>query len=783
LACRVLNLVFYEFGFVSYFVFRISDLMTFMPSRRKTSQVPADAETAKTPFRPLLLAGMTALLVARPLYPSESAAAQGDGLPMVMLWLALAALWLLGGIGRKRTAIRFGPVDAAVLVLVAWQAFAAAYAVRYGSPRPALNMLWEWVGAGTMFFVARQLIREPGEARAVVAVMLSLMAAISVYGMYQSAIEMPARQRDYAANPEGQLRANGLDYPRGSPAREVFERRLANREPTGTFALTNSLAAALAPWLVVGLWLVAAAWPGRWRTAAWLMCLVPIAVCLVLTKSRSGYVAVAVGVVWLAVSRLRIRPRWFVAAVLLVGMAASAVVFSGIAKAPLARAVTSFGFRLQYWQATLRMIADRPLLGCGPGNFQDVYTQYKLPEASEEVTDPHNFMLEVWATAGTPALVALAAGLGLFATRLCRERPPWRSLPPTERPEPRAGAPHSADGTERHGKERHGVRSLQPASPHAWIAIFIGALAGFLISKPLGMISNAPPSTLAIVFGLPVAAICLGALIPWVRHGAFPPAVTGAGLAVLLIDLLTTGGIGIPAVAQSLWLFLVLGLNVLDLSDLARSAAQPRSAPRGVVILLLAICIGLSYACNRTSYTRVLPCQSDWRSAVSESLAGKRQSALDLMQRAVEADPLSADAAGFLSELYLETWLANLDPADYEDFKRYDTLARRLAPEAAPIWRASADRYRRAFEKANVLGQHLQPQAIEKAVEVARQTVKLYPTSAADCAALAMIYKLAGDEVSYRHEAEIALELDRRMPHQDKKLPDEVRRRLEGAER
>ncbi len=26
------------------------------------------------------------------------------------------------------------------------------------------------------------------------------------------------------------------------------------------------------------------------------------------------------------------------------------------------------------------MIADHPWLGCGPGNFQEVYTQYKLPE-------------------------------------------------------------------------------------------------------------------------------------------------------------------------------------------------------------------------------------------------------------------------------------------------------------------------------------------------------------------------------------------------------------------
>ena len=244
---------------------------------------------------------MTALLVARPLFPSESAATQGDGLPVVMLWLALAVIWLVGAIGRRRFALRFGPVDAAVLVLVAWQCIAAVHAVRYGSPRPALNMLWEWVGLGLVFFLARQLIDDAREARAVVAAMIALTAAISVYGLYQSTIELPAMQRQYEADTEAMLREAGLNYPPGTPIRDLFEKRLANREPTATFALTNSLAAALAPWLVVGLGIVIATWHDRRRAIAWSICLAPIAVCLLLTKSRSGYAAVAVGIIWLAV--------------------------------------------------------------------------------------------------------------------------------------------------------------------------------------------------------------------------------------------------------------------------------------------------------------------------------------------------------------------------------------------------------------------------------------------------------------------------------------------------
>ena len=44
-----------------------------------------------------------------------------------------------------------------------------------------------------------------------------------------------------------------------------------------------------------------------------------------------------------------------------------------------------------------------------------------------------------------------------------------------------------------------------------------------------------------------------------------------------------------------------------------------------------------------------------------------------------------------------------------------------------------------------------------------------------------MIYQLSGDEASYRREAQAALELDRRMPHEDKKLPEALRRQLESV--
>ena len=45
--------------------------------------------------------------------------------------------------------------------------------------------------------------------------------------------------------------------------------------------------------------------------------------------------------------------------------------------------------------------------GTGPGNFGAYYLHEKLPQASEEVKDPHQWLLEIAATVGFPGAAAL----------------------------------------------------------------------------------------------------------------------------------------------------------------------------------------------------------------------------------------------------------------------------------------------------------------------------------------------------------------------------------------
>ena len=191
-----------------------------------------------------------ALWVARPLFPSEAAAVHGDGMTAVMLWLLLTVAWLVHAAAQPRFQLRVGWTDAAAGLLIGWHSLAALHAVRHESPRPALNMLWEWIGLGLAYFLMRQLLDTQRQARATVAVMIALAAGLSTYRPVSAQVECRPPGPPTPPTRKGRCAA-GIVAPPGSPDRQYFEDRLQNNEPIATFALTNSLAAMLAPWLVL----------------------------------------------------------------------------------------------------------------------------------------------------------------------------------------------------------------------------------------------------------------------------------------------------------------------------------------------------------------------------------------------------------------------------------------------------------------------------------------------------------------------------------------------------
>jgi hypothetical protein len=352
-----------------------------MTNKRKSAR--QDDAPAADRWHSALLGGLVALVVARTFVPDDPGGQLGHGAPLDVLWLVLAGAWLLTELRHNHLRLRFGWPDVLVVALVLWHTVAALVAMRSGSPRPAMNMLWDWVAMGLVFLLARQILSTQRDARAAIVVMLGLACGMSAVAVHQFFVTMPADAAVYDAakhSTESLFEQTGQWLLPGSNARMQFEARLESRLPAATFALSISLAGFLVPWLVMLAGLTIYIRPRAAFLASLAMAGLIIA-CIWLTGSRSAGLAAIVGFALIAAERTRNLPRAIRVALVagLVAIAAAigaALAATRFGEAALEAAWRSVAFRVEYWRATLAMIADYPLAGCGPGQFQDTYTAY-----------------------------------------------------------------------------------------------------------------------------------------------------------------------------------------------------------------------------------------------------------------------------------------------------------------------------------------------------------------------------------------------------------------------
>jgi len=730
--------------------------------------------------RGVMLALWSGLCVARPLLPSEGVSWLGDGHPFTLLAIFLAAGYCLLSLARGGFARPIGAVDAAVGALVVVMAATDLLAAGVANPRMSVNMLWEWVGLGLGYFLTRQLIQSEREARALVGLMLAVAVVMTAIGFWQILVSLPQDRAAFAADPERvMVESLGQSFPLGSPERQQFENRLHSTEPLATFALTNSLAGFLVPWLLVGLgilgqWFVSprAAGSGNGPTElasaerssgqtsvsglAWgrgaMLCLLLLAMaaCLILTKSRSGYVALALGVLmlplcWQQASR-RHAWRWALGGGIALALVAGlALASKGLDVQVVTEAGKSLSFRRQYWQSTLQIIADHPWSGVGAGNFQDYYTEKKLPEASEEIRDPHNFILEVWATGGTLALAALGSILVLSGYRLLRP-----SVTTAARIAP--AGPIAPD-------DRASVQ---------WM--WSGGALGLLMAFVVGLLFDLPfpPDQLlgALVVGGAVGAL----LWPWVLHGQLPTRLPALAAVALLVNLLAAGGIAYPGVAGSVWLLMALALNLQQGDTHPIGATRPRAAGRLLPIVGLSLASVAAVACYLTGYAPVLGC----RTAQAEALAAPSpEGRMAALQRASMADPLSAEPWLALAAYYLER--LQRDPhsaADTRGFMDAASHVLELRPHASIAWRQVGRWYRELYEATH------EPAHLATAAQCFERAVQLYPNLAPQRGEAALVLAAGGQREKAAQQAAQALQLNEQTPHADKKLTSEMRRQL-----
>ncbi len=146
-----------------------------------------------------------------------------------------------------------------------------------------------------------------------------------------------------------------------------------------------------------------------------------------LSLSRGGYFALAVIALILAVVN---RYRWYLLpAVVVLGVAMSRVPAIATRMAHefnLSDPNNTFVSRLNLWEATLRMLKDRPIFGSGLFGFARGIQPYRGGVYEENLIYPHNFVLNMWTETG---LLGLAAFLWLLVQTFRVSWKGWTSGP------------------------------------------------------------------------------------------------------------------------------------------------------------------------------------------------------------------------------------------------------------------------------------------------------------------------------------------------------------------
>lgn len=130
-----------------------------------------------------------------------------------------------------------------------------------------------------------------------------------------------------------------------------------------------------------------------------------IALALLLTYTRGAWIGWLAGAVWIILSR---RPRLALAAIpiLLLAMLLAPLPLFGRLVSVFDPSLSSNLDRIRMAQAGIEMVRDRPVLGIGPGNVEETYPFYRLPDAPRFRTPHlHSNPVQIWAERGVVTFV------------------------------------------------------------------------------------------------------------------------------------------------------------------------------------------------------------------------------------------------------------------------------------------------------------------------------------------------------------------------------------------
>jgi len=239
-------------------------------------------------------------------------------------------------------------------------------------------------------------------------------------GAHQVFVEHPQTLRYFEQNGDAILAARG--WERGSFEALSYERRLRQPEPTAWFGLANVFGGFVGA-LGVGALIVSLRTRDRWIRPAWGFAALTLVAGLTLSGAKGAWGAAAMGALALGAEALirrrtgRSRPGGLL-------VVAGAVLTLGVVLGG-ALGQLSLVFRTQYLLGALRIFAGHPLIGVGPGGFQDAYMIAKPETSPEDVASAHHIVFDLLAQLGAGGLAWCALLVMLVvAARPVRDAPP-----------------------------------------------------------------------------------------------------------------------------------------------------------------------------------------------------------------------------------------------------------------------------------------------------------------------------------------------------------------------
>jgi tetratricopeptide (TPR) repeat protein len=732
----------------------------------------AALSTESDPFAGLLRILVSGLVVVRWLIPAESAAS-GDTLWLVQLDLAIVVLWAWAGLRSGRFVVRWSLFDSALWTLVAAHGLsAAAVFVTGGDRRTALNMAWEWVGLGITFFLVRQTIQNALDARRLASILVAIAVVLGGLGIWQHYVFYRLATREYTEivneidslekNPgpnarrlgELQLKLESQGIPTDEMGRKQYINRLQfSNEALGPFALANTFAGYLLVMLLLAgeLFRTLAGPRAKSTIAAWAAAFLVLVYCLILTKSRTAWVGLFVaGALWGITLLVRNRQRLSRRLVLGMGLGlvgigvlfGIAAVGKGFDAEVVSEAPKSLAYRFQYWNGAVRTVAASPIFGTGPGNFRQHYLGYKVRESSEEIADPHNWLLDLWASGGILAVAAFLACLVLAVVPIHRRRVTGETT------------------------------DAAPERLPPWTSDLPGPALGFLlalIAPVAGANGNFDFSQLAV---FAIWIVVFAVLRRGLGTARLAPIAVGAAALGLMIHLSGAGGIEMPGMMQLLLVLAALAFATVERP--ADATVSPRLvigiAGVGVVLFVALFLTGTLPVLNR-------------RAAIAQGeqalfLDGKFDEAQGNFIEAAFRDPLSPEPHAKLADAYFARWQASPPGLTGDNFaKACEALKEAMQQDP---WNPSHYRRMGEFYLARFSRTH-DPADAQAAADAYQRAIDRYPTDVSLRSADAQALADAGKTVDAKQQAQQALELDEinhRWGHTDRYLPDATLARL-----